>query len=98
MDDINHDFPETDLAVVLDANDTVNPAAQTDPTLPIAGMPVLEVWKAKNTITMKWSLHVGYAGVDNSLFVKDNNYMFLGDAKKSLEKLLALIGCHCTRL
>ena len=92
MDDINDDFPETDLALVLGANDTVNPAAQTDPDSPIAGMPVLEVWKAKKSITMKRSLRVGYAGVDNPLFVKENNYMFLGDAKQSLEKLLKLIG------
>jgi len=92
MDDINQDFPETDVALVLGANDTVNPAAQTDPDSPIAGMPVLEVWKAKKSITMKRSLRVGYAGVDNPLFVKDNNVMFLGDAKKSLEKLLGLMG------
>lgn len=92
MDDINPDFPKTDLALVLGANDTVNPAAQTDPDSPIAGMPVLEVWKAKKTITMKRSLRVGYAGVDNPLFVKENNHMFLGDAKQSLEKLLALLG------
>eukprot|EP00536_Pseudo-nitzschia_multiseries_P002359 jgi/Psemu1/322520/estExt_fgenesh1_pg.C_310013 len=92
MDEINQDFPETDIALVLGANDTVNPAAQTDPDSPIAGMPVLEVWKAKKSITMKRSLRVGYAGVDNPLFVNDNNVMFLGDAKKSLEKLLALLG------
>jgi NAD(P) transhydrogenase alpha subunit len=92
MDEINGDFPETDVALVLGANDTVNPAAQTDPDSPIAGMPVLEVWKAKKSITMKRSLRVGYAGVDNPLFVKDNNYMFLGDAKTSLDKLLNLLG------
>lgn len=92
MDDINPDFPETDVALVLGANDTVNPAAETDPGSPIAGMPVLQVWKAKKTITMKRSLRVGYAGVDNPLFVKENNYMFLGDAKQSLEKLLNLLG------
>jgi NAD(P) transhydrogenase alpha subunit len=92
MDDINPDFPETDLALVLGANDTVNPAAQTDPDSPIAGMPVLEVWKAKRSVVMKRSLRVGYAGVDNPLFVKPNNSMFLGDAKKSLEKLLSLLG------
>jgi NAD(P) transhydrogenase len=92
MDDINDDFPETDLALVLGANDTVNPAAQTDPDSPIAGMPVLEVWKAKHSITMKRSLRVGYAGVDNPLFVNKNNRMFLGDAKKSLEKLLGIMG------
>jgi NAD(P) transhydrogenase alpha subunit len=92
MDDINPDFHETDLAVVVGANDTVNPAAQTDPDSPIAGMPVLEVWKARRTITMKRSLRVGYAGVDNPLFVQENNYMFLGDAKKSVEKALTLLG------
>ncbi|KAL7542637.1 hypothetical protein ACHAXR_011950 [Thalassiosira sp. AJA248-18] len=92
MEDINKDFPTADLALVLGANDIVNPAAQTDPSSPIAGMPVLEVWKAKRTITMKRTLNVGYAGVDNPLFVKDNNYMFLGDAKTSLEKLLGLLG------
>lgn len=92
MDAINGDFPQTDLALVLGANDTVNPAAQTDPDSPIAGMPVLEVWKAKRSITMKRSLRVGYAGVDNPLFVKENNYMFLGDAKTSMDKLINLIG------
>jgi len=92
MDDINQDFPDTDIALVLGANDTVNPAAQTDPDSPIAGMPVLEVWKAKKSITMKRSLRVGYAGVDNPLFVNENNVMYLGDAKKSLEKLLASLG------
>jgi NAD(P) transhydrogenase alpha subunit len=92
MDDINHDFPATDLALVLGANDTVNPAAETDPHSPIAGMPVLQVWKAKKSITMKRSLRVGYAGVDNPLFVNENNYMYLGDAKQSLERLLSLLG------
>jgi NAD(P) transhydrogenase alpha subunit len=92
MEDINGDFPETDLAIVVGANDTVNPAAQTDPDSPIAGMPVLECWKAKRCITMKRSLRVGYAGVDNPLFIKPNNYMYLGDAKQSLEKILALLG------
>jgi NAD(P) transhydrogenase alpha subunit len=92
MDDINPDFPETDLALVLGANDTVNPAAETDPDSPIAGMPVLQVWKAKKCITMKRSLRVGYAGVDNPLFVHERNHMFLGDAKQSLEKLLNLLG------
>lgn len=91
MDDINADFPDTDLAIVLGANDIVNPSAQTDPDSPIAGMPVLEVWKAKQTICMKRSLNVGYAGVDNPLFIKENNSMYLGDAKNSLEKLLHLL-------
>ena len=92
MDDINEDFPKTDLALVIGANDTVNPAAQTDPDSPIAGMPVLEVWKAKQTIVMKRSLRVGYAGVDNPLFVKPNNSMFLGDAKASVDKINTLLG------
>ena len=91
MDDINHDFPETDVVLVLGGNDIVNPGAQTDPDSPIAGMPVLEVWKAKQTIVMKRSLNVGYAGVDNPLFINDNNYMFLGDAKQSCEKLVGLV-------
>ena len=91
MDDINKDFPETDVAIVLGANDICNPSAQTDPDSPIAGMPVLEVWKAKQTITMKRSLNVGYAGVDNPLFINANNSMYLGDAKTSLEKLLSLL-------
>ncbi|KAL3899226.1 MAG: hypothetical protein SGARI_006504, partial [Bacillariaceae sp.] len=92
MDDINPDFPETDLALVLGANDTVNPAAETDPGSPIAGMPILQVYKARKCITMKRSLRVGYAGVDNPLFVHERNHMFLGDAKQSLDKLLKLLG------
>ena len=91
MDDINADFPETDVAIVLGANDICNQSAQTDPDSPIAGMPVLEVWKAKQTITMKRSLNFGYAGVDNPLFINPNNSMYLGDAKTSLEKLLSLL-------
>jgi len=82
MDEINDDFPETDTVLIVGANDTVNPSAQTDPDSPIAGMPVLEVWKATQTIVMKRSLRVGYAGVDNPLFVEPNNNMYLGDAKK----------------
>lgn len=92
MDDINGDFPATDLVLVIGANDTVNPAAQTDPDSPIAGMPVLECWKAKQSIVMKRSLNVGYAGVDNPLFVKPNNSMFLGDAKASVDKINTLLG------
>jgi len=91
MDEINKDFPQTDVVLVIGANDTVNPAAQTDPDSPIAGMPVLEVWKAKQTIVMKRSLRVGYAGVDNPLFVETNNSMFLGDAKKSVDTLVDLL-------
>jgi proton-translocating NAD(P)+ transhydrogenase subunit beta len=91
MDELNDDFPSTDVAVVIGANDIVNPAAQEDPTSPIAGMPVLEVWKAKNSIVMKRSMASGYAGVDNPLFYKDNNRMLFGDAKKMLEEVLAAL-------
>jgi len=88
MDEINEDFPDTDVSMVIGANDIVNPSALEDPTSPIAGMPVLEVWKAKNSIVMKRSMATGYAGVDNPLFFKENNRMLFGDAKKMLEEVL----------
>ena len=88
MDEINEDFPETDLVLVIGANDTVNPSALTDPASPIAGMPVLEVWKAKQVIVMKRSLASGYAGVDNPLFYNDNTQMLFGDARKNMDQVL----------
>ena len=91
MDEINADFPDTDVAMVVGANDIVNPAAQDDPTSPIAGMPVLEVWKGKTSIVMKRSMASGYAGVDNPLFYKENNRMLFGDAKKMLDEVLVAL-------
>jgi NAD(P) transhydrogenase subunit beta len=91
MDEINADFPQTDVALVIGANDTVNPAAQEDPTCAIAGMPVLEVWKAKHVVVLKRSMASGYAGVDNPLFFKDNTRMLFGDAKASVDGVLQQI-------
>jgi len=91
MDEINADFPDTDVSMVIGANDIVNPSAQDDPTSPIAGMPVLEVWKAKTSVVMKRSMASGYAGVDNPLFYKENNRMLFGDAKKMLDEVLAAL-------
>ena len=91
MDEINEDFPDTDVSMVIGANDIVNPAAQDDPASPIAGMPVLEVWKAKTSIVMKRSMASGYAGIDNPLFYKENNRMLFGDAKKMLDEVLAAL-------
>ncbi|XP_076614047.1 NAD(P) transhydrogenase, mitochondrial [Chaetodon auriga] len=91
MEEINEDFPETDLTLVIGANDTVNSAAQEDPNSIIAGMPVLEVWKSKQVIVMKRSLGVGYAAVDNPIFYKPNTAMLLGDAKKTCDALQAKV-------
>ncbi len=91
MDELNEDFPDTDVAMVIGANDIVNPAAQEDPNSPIAGMPVLEVWKAKTSIVMKRSMASGYAGVDNPLFYKENNRMLFGDAKKMLDEVFVAL-------
>ena len=91
MDELNDDFPDTDVSMVIGANDIVNPAAEDDPTSPIAGMPVLQVWKARTSIVMKRSMASGYAGVDNPLFYKENNRMLFGDAKKMLDEVLVAL-------
>mgnify|MGYP002627251467 FL=1 len=91
MDEINDDFEDTDTVLVIGANDTVNPAAAEDPTSPIAGMPVLEVWKARQVVIFKPSMNPGYAGVDNPLFYKENSAMCFGDAKKTVEEIVASI-------
>ncbi|MEH6522244.1 NAD(P)(+) transhydrogenase (Re/Si-specific) subunit beta [Sulfitobacter sp.] len=91
MDEINDDFPTTDVAIVIGSNDIVNPAAQDDPNSPIAGMPVLECWKAKQVFVSKRGQGTGYSGIENPLFFKDNTRMFYGDAKASLDKLLPMI-------
>jgi NAD(P) transhydrogenase subunit beta len=92
MDEIQHDLPGTDVVLVIGANDTVNPAAEDDPNSPIAGMPVLQVWKAKHVIVFKRSMATGYAGVQNPLFFKDNASMLFGDAKEQVEKVAHAVG------
>ncbi|HPD93205.1 MAG TPA: NAD(P)(+) transhydrogenase (Re/Si-specific) subunit beta [Pararhodobacter sp.] len=91
MDEINEDFPDTDVAIVIGSNDIVNPAAQEDPNSPIAGMPVLECWKAKQVFVSKRGQGTGYSGIENPLFFKENTRMFYGDAKKSIDALLPMI-------
>jgi len=88
MDEINDDFPDIDVSIIIGANDIVNPSAQEEPDSPIAGMPVLEVWKGKTTIVLKRSMATGYAGVQNPLFFKDNTRMLFGDARESLDSVL----------
>ena len=91
MDEINDDFPETDVSIVIGSNDIVNPAAQDDPNSPIAGMPVLECWKSKQVFVSKRGQGTGYSGIENPLFFRENTRMFYGDAKASLDKLLSLV-------
>jgi NAD(P) transhydrogenase subunit beta len=94
MDEINDDFLSTDVAIVIGSNDIVNPAAQDDPNSPIAGMPVLECWKAKQVFVSKRGQGTGYSGIENPLFFKENTRMFYGDAKASLDQLLVVISGH----
>jgi NAD(P) transhydrogenase subunit beta len=89
MEEINDDFPQTDVVLVVGANDTINASAIEDPQSPISGMPVLEVWKANSVIVMKRSLASGYAGVDNPVFYKSNTRMLFGDARKNIDGILA---------
>ena len=91
MDEINDDFPDVDVSIVIGANDIVNPSAQEEPDSPIAGMPVLEVWKGKTTIVLKRSMATGYAGVQNPLFFKENTRMLFGDAKETLDQVLKVL-------
>ena len=91
MDEINDDFVDTDVVLVIGANDTVNPAAAEDPASPIAGMPVLRVWEAGNVVVFKRSMATGYAGVHNPLFFRENSQMLFGDAKERVQDILAAL-------
>ena len=91
MDEINPTFPQTDVAIVIGANDVVNPLARTDPTSPIAGMPILEVGKARTVVVIKRSLSPGFAGIPNPLFAADNTLMFFNDGKKAVMELIAAL-------
>jgi NAD(P) transhydrogenase subunit beta len=91
MDEINDDFAETDVVLVIGANDTVNPSAAEDPSSPIAGMPVLEVWNARDVIVFKRSMAAGYAGVQNPLFFRDNSSMLFGDAKQRIDDIISAL-------
>jgi NAD(P) transhydrogenase subunit beta len=97
MDEINADLPTTDIAIVIGANDIVNPAAEDDPTSPIAGMPVLQVWKSHLVIVNKRSRAAGYAGIDNPLFYKPVTRMLFGDAKDAIEKVVAALKAGATK-
>jgi NAD(P) transhydrogenase subunit beta len=92
MDEINEDFPDVDVSLIIGANDIVNPSAEDEPNSPIAGMPVLQVWKGRTTVVMKRSMATGYAGVQNPLFFKENTRMLFGDAKKTLDGVLKALG------
>ena len=92
MDEINADFSDADMVIILGANDIVNPAAQDDPNSPIAGMPVLEVWKARQVVISKRGQGRGYSGIENPLFYRENSRMLYGDAKGSLDKVLTQLG------
>jgi NAD(P) transhydrogenase subunit beta len=91
MDEINDDLPNTDVVIVIGSNDIVNPAAQDDPNSPIAGMPVLEVWKARQVFVSKRGQGTGYSGIENPLFFKENTRMYYGDAKTSIDQLLTIV-------
>ncbi len=91
MEEINHSLPEVDTVLVIGANDIVNPSAEDDPSSPIAGMPVLQVWKAKTVVAMKRGMASGYAGVENPLFYRSNTLMLFGDAKKNVDQILVAL-------